>query len=182
MFTHISPFGVFAISIGTVCLYLLILGSVFGRKLVSGLGRSFREPAAPLSTLQVASAGNPALIDTLPPLIDKPADHPTEQTRTYESYDDPYAELVDETSLTLLRSAENVVEQIQDTIDHVASRPVNREEVLSKIHAIVSQYGFFEETEYYDAINSFVAVTVERDCELTLTEDELKSLWLSEAA
>jgi hypothetical protein len=94
--------------------------------------------------------------------------------------------MADEDEGFLLKSAENVVEQIQLVVDEIAAGPspypANPEEVFTKIRAIVSQYRIFENTEYYDAINNFVAVTVQRDCDLALTPDDLKGLWLLEAA
>ena len=124
------------------------------------------------------------------PLIDKPADHPVHQTAE-EIYTRDYSEddvmiMSDEDEGFLLKSAEHVVEQIQSVVDEIAAtpgpHPANPEEVFTKIRAIVSQYPIFENTEYYDAINNFVAVTVQRDCDLALTADDLRGLWWSEAA
>lgn len=108
-----------------------------------------------------------------------------------EEDDDPFANdpnpdepwpFAAEQPVTLLKEAELVVEKIQDVVDHIASRPANPEEVYTKIQAIVSDYSFFFDTEYYDAINNFISVTVHRDCDLQLTEDEIKGLWYAAAA
>ena len=124
------------------------------------------------------------------PLIDKPGDQPIYQNAVQAAADD-YSDddvmiMADEDETFLLKSAEHVVEQIQAVVDDIAAgpspHPANPEEVFTKIRAIVSQYGIFENTEYYDAINNFVAVTVQRDCDLALTPDDLKGLWWSEAA
>jgi len=126
-----------------------------------------------------------------PALIDKPVADPIHQTSTLASPADEYSDddimvMADEDESFLLKSAENVVEQIQSVVDEIAAGPspypANPEEVFTKIRAIVSQYRIFENTEYYDAINNFVAVTVQRDCDLALTPDDLKGLWLLEAA
>ena len=124
------------------------------------------------------------------PLIDKPADHLVEQAGTtrlnpYGNVNDEMDDvemIEDEPAGFLLKEAENVVEQIQAVVDHIATRPANPDEVFTKIRAIVSQYTLFENTEYYDAINNFVAVTVQRDCDLALTADDLKGLWWKDAA
>jgi hypothetical protein len=118
----------------------------------------------------------------LPHLIDKPADHPVEQAGIYEDEDDTVYEMVDMEDVTLLKEAEKVVEEIQDVVDHIASYPPDREEVFTKIKAIVCQYRLFMDTEYYDAINSFVAVTVQRDCAINFPLHDLKALWYNEAA
>lgn len=124
------------------------------------------------------------------PLIDKPGDHPIHQAAvqaTADEYsDDDTMVMDDEVETFLLKSAENVVEQIQavvdDIVDGPSPHPANPEEVFTRIRAIISQYRIFENTEYYDAINNFVAVTVQRDCDLALTPDDLKGLWWPEAA
>lgn len=125
-----------------------------------------------------------------PALIDKPAADPIHPTSAHVSTadysDDDIMVMVDEDESFLLKSAENVVEQIQSVVDEIAAGPspypANPDEVFTRIRAIVSQYRIFENTEYYDAINNFVAVTVQRDCDLALTPDDLKGLWLLEAA
>jgi len=124
------------------------------------------------------------------PLIDKPADHPIHQTVTEAAAsdysDDDVLVMDNEEEGFLLKSAEHVVEQIQavvdDIVDGPSPHPANPEEVFTKIRAVVSQYRLFENTEYYDAINNFVAVTVQRDCDLALTPDDLKGLWWPMAA
>jgi hypothetical protein len=124
------------------------------------------------------------------PLIDPPSDHPLyqaeiENTGDEYSDDDPMI-MADEEEGFLLKSAEHVVEQIQVVVDDIVSgpspHPANPEELFTKIRAIVSQYPIFKDTEFYDAINNFVAVTIKRDCDLALTPDDLTSLWWLEAA
>ncbi|MDF2190514.1 hypothetical protein [Paraflavitalea sp. CAU 1676] len=77
----------------------------------------------------------------------------------------------------LLREAEFVVEKIQDQLKHVASNPPNPEEVTSKIRSIINPYQLFNDTEYYGAINTFIALSVERECGIQLSSDEIKALW-----
>lgn len=91
--------------------------------------------------------------------------------------DEEQYELLDDDNNVLLKEAERVVEEIQTTITHIASKPPNPEEVFSKIRAIVSQYSIFQNTEYYEAINSFVSITVERDCNIKYSAQDLQALW-----
>ena len=77
----------------------------------------------------------------------------------------------------LLKEAEIVVEKIQEQLKHIASNPPNPEEVTSKIRAIVNPYQLFNDTEYYGAINTFIALSVERECGIQLSSDEIKALW-----
>ena len=113
-------------------------------------------------------------------LIDKPIDLTQEHATVNledDPFEDPHLELVNDAGTLLLKEAEKIVEQIQETVNHIASNPPNPEEVFSKIRAIVSRFRIFEDTEYYDAINSFVAITVERDCSIQLSQDEIRALW-----
>lgn len=181
MFYNISFSEIIFVAAGALFLYLVILGSVFRKRLATALGWSPRPGTAQAATSSPQYTHS-IVGESLPPLIDKPANHPSEVAGVYDTEDDLYYEPVDDGAVTLLKSAEHVVEQIQEVVDGIASHPANPEEVYTKIRAIVSQYSFFEGTEYYDAINSFIAVTVQRDCDLALTEEDLKTLWLEQAA
>lgn len=187
MFNSISATEIAFVAIGTICLYVVILGIVYGKKLVTSWGRNIGHPIVQTSAnAQPAGKAWPKS-ELLPPLIDKPADHPVEQAGTFEPVeqenDDYDFEMSQEAgATTLLKEAERVVEQIQDVVSHIASFPANPDEVFSKIRAVVSEYRIFIDTEYFDAINSFIAVTVQRDCDLALTEEDLKTLWFAQAA
>lgn len=183
MFYNLSTAEIIFVCVGTLGLYLLIMGIAYGKKLVTTWGKIPGQPLAQAKSLQATGEAWPNR-ESLPPLIDKPADHPVEQAGIYQPADDePAFEIVeDEGATTLLKEAERVVEQIQDVVNHIASHPANPDEVFSKIRAIVSEYRIFIDTEYFDAINSFVAVTVQRDCDLSLTEEDLKTLWYAQAA
>lgn len=85
--------------------------------------------------------------------------------------------LDDDEGSVLLKEAEKVVDKIQDTINHIASNPPNPEEVTSKIQSVVSSYKLLMETEYYDSINTYIALAVERDCGIKLSPEELQTLW-----
>lgn len=109
---------------------------------------------------------------TLPPAI---ASLPTPDE--VEQIDEIGFEMLEDNDSALLKEAERIVDKIQDSIDHIASDPPNPEEVTSKIRAIISQYKLLLETEYYDSINTYIALATERDCGIKLSSDELKSLW-----
>lgn len=162
-----------------LAIYVIVAAFFYRRRLAAILGRGS-------DRLQMKAPAD-ATDHYFPPLIDRPASHPAEnivpqQTREEYSDLDEMVLIEDQEAGFLLRSAEHVVEQIQDVVDHIASSPANPDEVFTKIRAIVSQYTIFENTEYFDAINNFVAVTVQRDCDLALTPDDLKALWFSQAA
>ncbi len=161
------------VSLGSASLLLFILLMAYGKKLLSLLSL--------VPTPALASAGATQqprkwqVQDDFPPLIDKPADHPVEQTLafTITEGDGP---------TTLMREADQVVADIQEAVDHIGPRPANPDEVFSKIRGIVSQYRIFLDTEYFDAINSFILLTVQRDCDLMLTQEDLHALWYAQAA
>jgi hypothetical protein len=122
-----------------------------------------------------------SLIPSYPPqLIDLPSDR--DQTVIPDRGDRSPApevkfESVDDHETLLLKAAEVVVEKIQDIVNHIASTPPNVEEVFSKIRAIVHPYTIFHNTEYFDAINSFIAITIERDCSIQFTKQQLLDIW-----
>lgn len=103
----------------------------------------------------------------LPPAIDNALEEPEDDAPEFLDYD----------GNILLKEAERVVDKIQDTINNIASSPANPEEVTSKISAIVRGYQLFFETEYYDSINTFIALVVERDCGIKLSVQQLQELW-----
>lgn len=87
-------------------------------------------------------------------------------------------ELVDDDDISiLLKEAEHVTESVDHVIQTISSDPVNSAEVFTKIRAILSQYRIFLNTEFYDAINRYVAVAVERDLSISFTPDEITELW-----
>lgn len=177
MFYNLSIHGLLFGLVGALILYLVIVGIAYGKKLFNW-GRLIGQPMVQAAS-SPPSAGAKPRSDHFPPLIDKPADHPAEQAlyQEAESTDSFFEITEDEGATTLLKEAEHVVEEIQYAVNNIASYPANPDEVCSKIRAIVSRYRIFMETDYYDAINNFIVVTVERDCDLTLTEDDLLSLW-----
>lgn len=109
---------------------------------------------------------------TLPPAIDLAPQEPE-----LEPIDESELEIPDDPYTTLLKEAERLVDRIQETINHIASSPPNPEEVTSKIRAIISPYKFLLDTEYYDSINVYISLALERDCEIKLSPGELQLLW-----
>ena len=156
-----------------VAAYYAILIFCF-KKVIALPTRKSRGAAGELSLAQINSGD-------FPQLIDRPAMETEEKLavtlgKQKESKENEMVMVEDEESV-LLKAAEIVVEKVQDVVNHIASSPPNPEEVFTKIRAIVNQYQIFHDTEYFDAINSFIAVTVARDCGIKLTKDELLSLW-----
>lgn len=94
-----------------------------------------------------------------------------------EEEDPDTIERIEDKDTILGKEAEKVVEEIQETIHHIASNPPNPEEVYTKINAIVRNYQVFQNTEYFEPINRFIAQAVSRDCHLDWTEPELLALW-----
>ncbi len=187
MFHNVSTPELAFIAIGTLGLYVIIMALVYGKKLIAPWGRIFGQSMTPA----VATSGHTGNAwgkkDAFPPLIDRPADPPAEQSRFNGESEDGHAyfepgEEEEEATTTLLKEAEKVVERIQTVIEHIESSPANPDEVKSKLKAIVSQYRIFVDTDYYEAINNFIAITVERDCDLHLVEEDLHTLWLRQAA
>jgi len=94
-----------------------------------------------------------------------------------EEEDPDTIERIEDKDTILGKEAEKVVEEIQQTIHHIASNPPNPQEVYTKINAIVRNYQIFRNTEYFEPINRFISLAVSRDCHLEWTEPELLALW-----
>lgn len=130
-----------------------------------------------------SAPANPNLAPNILPIIGTTADVdpgmalPPKVDSKQINLDEMEIEFIEDAQNILLKEAERVVEQIQDTIDHIASNPPNPEEVTTKIRTLVLPYQIFLDTEYYDSINTYIALAVERDCAIKLSADELKALW-----
>lgn len=156
---------------GIVAGYYLVLFILFRKKIVAFFGKPSLTPA-------VGMTGTAAM--ELPhQLIDRPLAEaePALVLTGSHSYPEAELEMVEDEDSHLLKAAEIVVEKVQDIVSHIASHPPNPEEVFTKIQAVVNQYGIFRETDYYEAINSFIALTVERDCAIRFSKEELVALW-----
>lgn len=160
---------IIGIAIAVVCAVLALTGN---KNVLSLLNKRKADPALQLS--RAATTGFP------PALIDRPIVEFNDQTIITvekEWAEEPKFEMVDDEENALLKAAEIVVEKVQDIVTHIASNPPNPEEVFTKIRSVLKEYRIFHNTEYFDAINSFVAVTVERDCGIQFTKNELMQLW-----
>ena len=114
-----------------------------------------------------------------PELIEKSVDNNYDLSIALENEiaEDMLFELAEDEDSLLLKEAEILVSKIQAIVAHIASNPPNPMEVFTKIKAIVSQYKLFENTEYYEAINNFITITVDRDCGIEFSREELVQLW-----
>lgn len=171
MFTNSSWPTFLGVVVIVVALYYLLVAFLLRKTTAPLLSTKITPSIVPVSETSMSS---------LPQLIDKPTDDFSQDFElSFEK--GPASEtnmaLMDDDESVLLKAAEIVVEKVQDIVNHIASNPPNPEEVTTKIRSVVNQYALFQNTEYYDAINSFIAVTVERDCSIQLSKQELMALW-----
>lgn len=133
--------------------------------------------------LQMAAASDAHHYNSLPGSSYDPIHIPTAAydsplELTLEKEDDESSfELVEDDSSILLKEAESVTEEISRIISNIASNPPNHIEVHTKIRAVVSQYQIFKDTEFYDAINRYIHVSVSRDLNITFTDAQLQEMW-----
>lgn len=159
-------------------LFVLVIVTVYGifsfgkKKINPNLFKSKSSPTLQLS--QTPSPGYP------PALIDRPILEEEHATITVERgyTEDPKLEMVEDEETALLKAAEIIVEKVQDTVTSLSNTAPNSDDVFTKIKSIVNQYTIFYGTEYFDAINSFIAITVERDCNIKFSKDQLLQLWV----
>jgi len=187
MFTALSPLQILVIILATAGFYGLILAFVYGKRHWTA-AKAISASDLSGGTVSIIGAALTPPVPAFPLSANSPAALPGNDEQDPEEppvdYSIPDEELPwpEEQQVTLLKEAELVVEQIQQVVDNIQSRPANPEEVFTKLHAIVSDYSFFFDTEYYDAINRFIAVTVHRDCDLELAQEDIHALWYAAAA
>jgi hypothetical protein len=105
-----------------------------------------------------------------------PVEIPTLQLEPFDEESENW-ELIEDDNSILLKEAESVIEQIGSIIENIASDPPNPSEVYTKIKSVVSQYKIFQDTDFYDAINRFIVISIDRDFKLSFTEAELQEMW-----
>lgn len=160
-------------------IFILIGALIIGYAWVF-FGSKLRKQALVSAGIIPASATASRLLSKAPVLIE------TAGSRREDDLDFSFEQLWEETQLELvedeesllLKTAEKLVDEVQEIVTYqIASFPPNPEEVYTKIKAHLREYSILRNTEYEDAINRFIAVTIKRDCELELTEKELSLLW-----
>jgi len=168
MFSNITGQQFLLLSATLIAIYYIIIGLVFRKK----IGQLFPEKRMSRPVLSSVS------MDRLE-LIGRPAVQTALATEVFiEKEEDPDTiERIEDNDTILGKEAEKVVEEIQETLHHIASLPPNPEEVFTKITAIVRNYQIFKNTEYFEPINRFIALAVSRDCQMEWTEPELLALW-----
>ena len=171
MFSYLTGPQMLLITAGVIALYYGVLALYYRRT----IGQTVLSQNNPVSTTAKAT-----IMGTPQDGIGTPAPEWEEEWEMYldrEPEGDYSIEMLDDDDTILLKAAERVVEEIQEVVNHIASQPPNPEEVFTKIRAIVRQYRIFENTEYFEAINAFIAQTVERECDIQWTRDDLLVMW-----
>ena len=165
--------------------YFLFLGLAYRKKLAHVIGMYTDRADHNHKIMAAAQMEAVGHVDLMPPLVDYPHsgihvyEEDPEEFEPLDNYD-AILDAMDEEENALLIDAERLVEKIQVVVNNIASYPINREEVTTKISALVSEYAIFMQTEYFDAINSFIAVTVQRDLQIDFTKEDIIALWQSD--
>jgi hypothetical protein len=171
MFTNLSGQMFLLLLAGFIVVYYLIIALCYHRRIFPNL-LPVKTPV--LQTIQGQPSGFPHDLIARPVEVDEAG---VEILLERQPEEESTLEMLDDDDSILIKEAEKVIEQIQDQISHIASSPPNPEEAFTKIRAIVRQYRIFENTEYFDPINRFIALAVNRDCHIQWTEQELLALW-----
>lgn len=168
MFSIITAEQFLLCSAALIAIYYTIIGLAYRKRMGQFFsGKNVSRPAVISATMDRSE------------LIGRPLSHlsPAVEVFQEEEEDPDTIERVEDKDTILGKEAEKVVEEIQETLDHIASNPPNPEEVYTKVNAIVRNYQIFQNTEYFEPINRFIALAVSRDCHLEWTEPELLALW-----
>lgn len=161
-------------------IFILIGALVIGYAWVFFGAKLRKQALASAAGLTPASGASSRLLSKAPVLIETAGSSQEEDLDfSFERlWEETQLELVEDEESLLLKTAEKLVDEVQEIVTyHIASFPPNPDEVYTKIKAHLRDYSILRNTEYEDAINRFIAVTVKRDCELELTEKELSLLW-----
>jgi len=171
MFSYLTGQQFLLLTAGFFALYYGVVALYFRRR--PG------QPAFSTSSQAVPTA-QASIMGTPHDLIGAPAPEWEEELEMFlegEPEGNYSIEMLEDDDSILLKEAERVVEEIQVAINHIASNPPNPEEVFTKIRAIVRQYRIFENTEYFEAINAFIAQVIGRECAIQWTAEDLLVLW-----
>jgi hypothetical protein len=171
MITHLTGQEFLLIIPGIILAYYIILWWCYRKPFASGL---IINKGQSIPTVKMQASGFPH------DLIARPVEVNQEEVEILlerQPWEEHALEMLDDDDAILIKEAEKLTEQIQEQINHMASNPPNPEEAYTKIGAIVRQYKIFENTEYFEPINRFIALAVNRDCNIQWTEQELLALW-----
>lgn len=171
MFSYLTGQQFLLLTAGFFALYYGVVALYFRRR--SG------QPAFSTRN-QVLSSAQASIMGTPNDLIGTSAPEWEEELEMFleaEAESNYSVEMLEDDDSILLKEAERVVEEIQVSINHIASHPPNPEEVFTKIRAIVRQYRIFENTEYFEAINAFISQVVGREYGIQWTAEDLLVLW-----
>lgn len=171
MFTHLTGQSFLLILFGIILAYYILLAFFYRKPLLDGF---IVNKGHGVQALNMQAAPFPHDLIARPVEVDEEG---VEILLERQPEEENTLEMLDDDDGILIKEAEKVIEQIQDQISHIASNPPNPEEAFTKIRAIVSQYRIFEHTEYFDPINRFIALAVNRDCNIQWSEQTLLALW-----
>lgn len=171
MFSHLTGQEFFLILFWIILGYYIIVLLRYHRPVTGGLASN---KGRGMQTVNIQATHFPHDLIARPVEVDEEG---VEILLERQPEEESTLEMLDDDDSILIKEAEKVIEQIQDQINHIASNPPNPEEAYTKIRAVVRQYRIFENTEYFDPINRFIALAVNRDCNIQWTEQELLALW-----
>jgi hypothetical protein len=87
-----------------------------------------------------------------------------------EQWEETNPGLVEDDETVLLMEAEKLISEIESIV-------ATNHDVYAKLNRLLSGFNLFYNTDYHEAINRFIAVTVKRECNMSLSAEELASLW-----
>lgn len=87
-----------------------------------------------------------------------------------DQWEETKPELIEDDETVLLFEAEKLINDIESVVR-------TNHDVYVKLKQLLSGFDLFYNTEYHDAINRFITVTLKRDCNIELSETELAALW-----
>ena len=145
------------ISIALFCYYVFIVITYYQNDILR-LNRRF------FKLTKSYSDSNETGIDT------QPSGQSVDETVSGESYT-PDAE-ADEHNLL-----NDLLEKLKQQIDNAASRNLIKEELLVSIQSVLVKYLNLQYSSFLSSIESFIQSSVENECSIYLTDQEVSALW-----
>lgn len=149
-------------------LYYLALALAFRKKLSS--------PLSAVAGPHLQARATSLQADLIGRSIDIPVS-PLELAYDPNWEEPPVVEMLDDQDSMLVKQAEKVVEAIDTAFAHFAPARVDEQHLRETVSSILSKYDIFYATEYFEAINSFIAQAIEQHFGLSWDQQAILPLW-----
>lgn len=149
---------------------LLLIVFLVGLAAYLSLKIFIRKPIAQLAGPQ---AGN-ATFESVVPTYTSGEEEEIQGLEFVEHFDEEWERnkpvLIEEAHTVLLLEAEKLIAKVEEIA-------VSKTDVRDKLHQLLPGFLLLYKTQYYEPVNQFIFLTIQRECGIELTDKELASFW-----